>query len=325
MVRRWTCICNDAIGTFEHGLRSSYLLMKALGTGRPVSSVPVVPSSRRTRIMEALRQRRDGRPQIMGILNVTPDSFHAASRVTGDAAIESGLRMLADGATWLDIGGESTRPGAEPVPVDEEMQRVVDIIAALRKASSDAMLSVDTRRPVVAEAALAAGADLVNDVSGLRDPAMVEVVLAAQCGVCIMHMRGTPSTMQHETQYDDVVREVHAALHATASRLVERGHPSDLICLDPGIGFGKTHEQNLDLLRSGFELSQNGRWSVLWGVSRKSVVGHLTGREDTSERLPGTLGLAAVAFQQGVDLLRVHDVREHHDLLSAMQPFALRG
>jgi len=325
MVGHWTCICNDAVRAFDHGRRSSYLLMKALGGGRPVSSVPAVAPARRARVADALRKQAEGLPRLMGILNVTPDSFHAASRVSGDDAVERGLRMVHEGATWLDIGGESTRPGAAPVPVEVEQRRVVDVIAGLRRALPEVLMSIDTRRPDVAAAAIAAGADMVNDVSGLRDPAMVDVVLAAGCGVCIMHMQGTPSTMQREATYDDVVSEVHAVLHATATDLVRRGHPAGMICLDPGIGFGKTHEHNLALLRSANDLRDDGRWPILWGVSRKSIVGHLTGRDDAAERLPGTLGLAAVAVQQGIDVLRVHDVREHRDLLHAMEPFLLRG
>lgn len=325
MLRRKHLFFDDAGGTLDHTGPSAYLLMKALGTGGPVSSVPVVPAARREAISAALRATPVGQPRLMGILNATPDSFHAASRVQGETAVRRGLAMLDAGATWVDVGGESTRPGATPVAVEEEVERVVGVLEELRKARPDAFLSVDTRRVEVARAALMAGADLINDVSGLRDPAMRELVLASGCGVCIMHMRGEPASMQHNIDYEDVVDEVHGTLHATALALVEDGHPSGLICLDPGIGFGKEHAHNLELLQAGDALGEDGRWSVLWGVSRKSVVGVLTGHADSNQRLAGTLGLAAVATKAGVDLLRVHDVQEHVDLLAAMAPFDLKA
>lgn len=261
----------------------------------------------------------------MGILNVTPDSFHADSRVTGQEAVERGLAMFQDGATWVDVGGESTRPGADAVSVNEECARVIPVIQALKQARPDGLVSIDTRHAPVAQAALEAGADMVNDVSGLRDPAMMDVVLEAGAAVCIMHMLGTPKTMQHDIQYNDVVNDVHEALFTTASELVRRGHPAELISLDPGIGFGKEQHHNLALLEHGARLSDGGRWSVLWGVSRKSVVGHLTGHADAADRLPGSLGLAALACLRGVGVLRVHDVAPHRDLLNALRPFALRG
>ena len=261
----------------------------------------------------------------MGILNVTPDSFHADSRVTGQQAVERGVAMFENGATWVDVGGESTRPGADAVSVDEECARVIPVILGLKQARPDGLVSIDTRHAPVAQAALEAGADMVNDVSGLRDPAMMDVVLEAGAAVCIMHMLGTPKTMQHDIQYNDVVNDVHEALFTTAKELVSRGHPAELICLDPGIGFGKEQQHNLALLEHGARLSDGGRWSVLWGVSRKSVVGHLTGHANAADRLPGSLGLAALACLRGVGVLRVHDVAPHRDLLNALRPFALRG
>ena len=261
----------------------------------------------------------------MGILNVTPDSFHADSRVTGQQAVERGVAMFENGATWVDVGGESTRPGADAVSVDEECARVIPVILGLKQARPDRLVSIDTRHAPVAQAALEAGADMVNDVSGLRDPAMMDVVLEAGAAVCIMHMLGTPKTMQHDIQYNDVVNDVHEALFTTARELVSRGHPAELICLDPGIGFGKEQHHNLALLEHGARLSDGGRWSVLWGVSRKSVVGHLTGHANAADRLPGSLGLAALACLRGVGVLRVHDVAPHRDLLNALRPFALRG
>jgi len=271
--------------------------------------------NRRDRIVKALRYA--ARPQIMGILNTTDDSFYADSRTMNQEAVDRGTAMVDAGASWVDIGGESTRPGAEPVSVETELQRVLPVIQGLRSARPDALISVDTRNHTVAEAALEAGADMVNDVSGLRDPAMVEVVLRTGCAVCIMHMQGEPRTMQTEPHYDDVVDEVGAALGQTKQMLVERGHPADLIVVDPGIGFGKKQHHNLKLLDAGKNLLL-GDGSILWGVSRKSVVGHLTGRTDPADRLPGTLGLAAVAHRMKIDILRVHDVEAHVDFFCAM-------
>ncbi len=271
--------------------------------------------NRRDRIVKALRYA--ARPQIMGILNTTDDSFYADSRTMNQEAVDRGTAMVDAGASWVDIGGESTRPGAEPVSVETELQRVLPVIQGLRSARPDALISVDTRNHTVAEAALEAGADMVNDVSGLRDPAMVEVVLRTGCAVCIMHMQGEPRTMQTEPHYDDVVDEVGAALEQTKRMLVQRGHPADLIVVDPGIGFGKKQHHNLKLLDAGKNLLL-GDGSILWGVSRKSVVGHLTGRTDPADRLPGTLGLAAVAHRMKIDILRVHDVEAHVDFFCAM-------
>ena len=271
--------------------------------------------NRRDRIVKALRYAT--RPQIMGILNTTDDSFYADSRTMNQEAVVKGTAMVDAGASWVDIGGESTRPGAEPVSVETELQRVLPVIQGLRSARPDALISVDTRNHTVAEAAREAGADMVNDVSGLRDPAMVEVVLRTGCAVCIMHMQGEPRTMQTEPHYDDVVDEVGAALEQTKRMLVQRGHPADLVVVDPGIGFGKKQHHNLKLLDAGKNLLL-GDGSILWGVSRKSVVGHLTGRADPADRLPGTLGLAAVAHRMKIDILRVHDVEAHVDFFCAM-------
>ena len=281
--------------------------------------------ARRERLARAIRPDNDGLPRLMGILNVTPDSFHAGSRVTGEAAVKRGLQMFEAGATWVDVGGESTRPGAEPVSHEEEMARVLPVIRQLKAANPDGLVSIDTRHAAVASAAIQAGADMINDVSGLRDPGMMDVAVNTGAAVCIMHMQGTPQTMQNDVQYDAVVHDVHTALFSTANELVARGHPSDLVCLDPGIGFGKEHHHNLALLNGGESLTDKGRWAVLWGVSRKSVVGHLTGHADPEDRLPGTLGLAALACLRGVGVLRVHDVEPHRDMLAALRPFDLKG
>ena len=273
-------------------------------------------STRRARIAGALRFQEA--PRIMGIVNATDDSFYAGSRSMDNEAVANGLAMWDAGATWVDVGGESTRPGAAPVDIDTEVRRVLPVIQGLRAARPDGLISIDTRHAEVAKAALAAGADMVNDVSGLRDPAMLDTVLASGCAVCVMHMQGDPGSMQNNPVYADVVGEVSLALEHVKEQLIEHGHPEDLIVLDPGIGFGKTQRHNIDLLRAGKGLMKS-EGPLLWGVSRKSIVGHLTGQQDPADRLYGTLGLAAVAFEAGVDVVRVHDVGPHHDLFTAMQ------
>ena len=258
-------------------------------------------------------------PKIMGILNVTPDSFHASSRQeNGNEAISNGLSMIDEGATILDIGGESTRPGSDEVSIEEELKRVLPVITGLREASKTVPLSIDTRNYEVARKALDAGATIINDVSGLRDEKMVELVLDRKVPVCIMHMLGEPKTMQKSPSYRDVVREVSSELLTTAQQLVDAGHSPDHICLDPGIGFGKTLQHNIDLLRGLEWFRGDYEFPILWGVSRKSMIGQLTGHPSTDDRLYGTLGVAAFAKKVGIDWLRVHDVQAHTDLLQVM-------
>ncbi len=277
------------------------------------------PSHHRNRISTGLYRKETDACHVMGILNMTPDSFHEESRkATVEAAVEAGLSMWEQGATWIDIGGESTRPNAEPVSIEEELDRVIPVIEALRSANTDGLISIDTRRPQVARAALHAGADIVNDVSGLREPEMVELILESGCGVCIMHMQGTPQTMQEKPEYEDCALEVSIQLLETARALVAAGHPPECIALDPGIGFGKTLEHNLELLQRHELLRGTEGFSILWGVSRKSLIGQLTGHSDPSERLSGTLALAAYAFFEGIDIVRVHDVQEHIDLFKVL-------
>jgi len=278
------------------------------------------PSSHhRNRISAGLYRSETDACHVMGILNITPDSFHEESRkTTVDSAVKAGLKMWDMGATWVDIGGESTRPNADLVSIEEELNRVIPVILALRNAHSDGLISIDTRRPEVARAALGAGADIINDVSGLRDPEMVNLILESGCGVCIMHMQGTPQTMQKKPEYDDCALEVSSQLLETARGLVAAGHPPECIALDPGIGFGKTHQHNLELLQRHELLRGNEGFAILWGVSRKSIVGQLTGHSDPADRLSGTLALAAFAFQEGIDIVRVHDVQEHIDLFKVL-------
>lgn len=278
-----------------------------------------VTLARREAILSGLHAQR-GVPKIMGIINVTTDSFYEGSRaLQPEDAVQRAIEMWQDGATWIDIGGESTRPGAEPVDEATEASRVVPVIKALREIKPMGLISIDTRHAFVATAALNAGADMINDISGLRDPEMVRVVLEHGCAVCIMHMQGEPGTMQQEPHYTDCVSEVSQYLEQQRQMLVQWGHDNSLICLDPGIGFGKTHEHNLELLRTGRGILQESTQSLLWGASRKRLIGHLTKQEDTENRLSGTLGVAAVAFEQGIDLLRVHDVRAHADLFATME------
>ena len=267
-----------------------------------------------------LNRRSDGFPRIMGILNITPDSFHADSRVDSiDDALSRAKQMVEDGADWLDIGGESTRPGAEPVGIDEEMNRVLPVIKAVRTAFPNVGISIDTRRAAVAKAALDLGADMVNDVSSLSDPNMADVIIENKCPVCIMHMQGLPENMQNNPSYDDVVSEVREILGITAQKLVDLGLNPDMIITDPGIGFGKLLEHNLSLLAAGKEIAPRQDMPLMWGVSRKRMFAGLIGRSDSEERLAGSLGIAAMAPSKGVDIIRVHDVREHADMYAAMR------
>ncbi len=259
---------------------------------------------------DLLRKRSDGRPRIMGIINTTPDSFHVTSRVTTEEATMTGHAMLKEGADWLDIGGESTRPGAGNVTHDQEVARIIEPIRELSQISA---VSVDTRKVSVGKEALAAGALMINDVGGLRNPEMAGLVLESGCAVCIMHMRGTPEIMQHDTHYDDVIGEVADTLLGRADDLVEQGHPAKRILLDPGIGFGKDDAGNLALLTAVDELRGRHEYGVLWGTSRKSFIGRICGRPDSSDRLAGTLATAMMARDLGVDVVRVHDVAEHAD------------
>ena len=246
----------------------------------------------------------------MGIINSTPDSFHTASR-EGD--VDRAREMFDNGADWIDIGGESTRPGAEKISIEEEIRRTIPLV---QEVSKFCKVSIDTRNVEVAKLALEAGAKMINDVSGLRDKAMQELVIESECQVCIMHMLGEPGNMQDHPQYHDVAEEVNSMLISKARELVEMGHSMDKIHLDPGIGFGKNLQHNIALLNSSSELKP---YSVLWGVSRKSMIGEICNQPDTANRLSGSLAVAAKAFYEGIDIIRVHDVREHADLFSVLE------
>jgi dihydropteroate synthase len=246
---------------------------------------------------------------IMGILNVTPDSFSDGGAFPEfGRATEHALRMLDDGAGIIDIGGESTRPGAEPVPVDEEMRRVLPVIEALRARAPECLISIDTSKAAVAAAALERGAAIINDVTALQgDPAMAQTVARAGAGVVLMHMQGTPQTMQQRPAYGDVVAEVRAFLAERLSAAVAAGIPLECVALDPGIGFGKTAEHNLALLRELGTLRVEGRPLVL-GVSRKALLSKFTGSPEVAERLWPTVAITALAREKGAVVLRVHDV-----------------
>ncbi len=245
----------------------------------------------------------------MGIINATPDSFHSDSR---NGTIQMAKSMIENGADWIDIGGESTRPGSEPISIEEEIRRILPIIQEISKYTN---VSVDTRNYDVAKIAIENGAKMLNDVSGLRDSRMVDLVLEKGCNVCIMHMLGEPGNMQNNPNYDDVCSEVFSYLKNKADELVDRGHPIEKIFLDPGIGFGKLLQHNVDLLKNSLELRP---YQILWGVSRKSMIGQICEQEQTENRLAGTLAIASEAFSKGIDVIRVHDVREHHDLFAVL-------
>lgn len=249
---------------------------------------------------------------VMGILNITPDSFYAGSRVPMlDSVIERAGKMLADGADILDIGGESTRPGSDSVDGGEERRRVLPVIEALRKAYPDAVLSVDTYRADTAEAALFAGADIINDISAMEaDSAMLSVAVRTKAPIILMHMRGTPKNMQQNCQYSNVVEEVAAYLTQRAQLLREQGVGADKIILDPGIGFAKDVEQNLLLMRDLHSLTSFG-YPVLLAASRKSTIGAVLGGVPAEERLEGTVATSLQAVYAGAHMIRVHDVKEN--------------
>jgi dihydropteroate synthase len=265
---------------------------------------------------------RRGRPGVMGILNVTPDSFADGGRfVLHEQAVRHGLALLDAGADVVDVGGESTRPGADAVPANVELGRVVPVVAELTRQRPDALVSVDTAKAEVAEEALAAGAALVNDVTAGRDPVMLATVARHSAGIVLMHMRGSPSTMQRDTSYADVVAEVHEFLAGRAGEARAAGIPGDRILLDPGIGFGKDPAGNVRLLAALSDLSSLGH-PVVIGASRKSFIGALTGR-GVDDRLPGSLAAIAETVDLPRVLVRVHDVAATVQFLAVLS--AVRG
>jgi dihydropteroate synthase len=261
-------------------------------------------------------EERFARPSVMGILNVTPDSFYDGGRYADpDRAAVAARRLIAEGAAIVDIGGESTRPGARAVPLAEEVERVVPVLERL---AGTVPLSIDTTKAGVARAAVALGAELVNDVTALRgDPALAGVIVDAGVYVCLMHMRGDPRTMQHETRYADVAAEVAAFLEQRVEFAVQAGIPEERICVDPGIGFGKTVAQNFELIRRLDVIVSIGR-PVVVGFSRKSSLGRILGDDSaTTGPLSTSLAVAVAAYERGATLIRAHDVREHVEALTA--------
>jgi dihydropteroate synthase len=249
------------------------------------------------------------RTLVMGILNVTPDSFFDGGRFLDyEAAVEQGIRMARDGADIVDVGGESTRPGSEPVPVEEETRRVAPLIKRLA-AEVEVPISIDTRKREVAAAAIEAGATIVNDVTAGRDPEMFAVVRDAAAGMVLMHMQGEPKTMQHHPRYGDVVHEVREFLRARVEAATTAGIVRDRLCIDPGLGFGKTYEHNLLLMREIEAFLEVG-CPVLVGPSRKSFIGIAVGDAPADRRLEGTAGAVAYLVARGANAVRVHDVAE---------------
>ena len=266
-----------------------------------------------------IKCRDNGFPRIMGVINVTPDSFFERSRASNlDEILERAIFMSENGADWIDIGGESTRPGATEVTLKEELDRVSKAIEIIRDELPNIGISVDTRKSEVAMSALKHGADMVNDISSLSDPNMKNVILENDAPVCIMHMQGIPKNMQNNPLYEDVVKEVKGHLKNISEELIQSGIDRRKIINDPGIGFGKLLEHNLSLLSAGREIVAHESMSLMWGVSRKKMFEDLLGRNETKNRLAGTLGVAAMAPKKGVDIIRVHDVREHYDLYTSM-------
>ncbi len=262
-----------------------------------------------------------GSPVVMGVLNVTPDSFSDGGRYFNvGQAVEHGLRMAEQGAAIVDVGGESTRPGSAAVSVADEIARVVPVIEGIAR-QSDVLLSVDTQKPEVMLAAVAAGAHLINDVNGLRAPGALEAAARSGAAVCLMHMQGEPSTMQVDPRYDDVLAEVTGFLAERAAACRDAGIEAARLCIDPGIGFGKRLEHNIALFHGLPALAALG-YPVLVGVSRKSLVGMITCRP-TGDRLVGSAVLAALAVERGASIVRAHDVTETVDALRMVA--ALRG
>jgi len=253
-------------------------------------------------------ERRD-RVLVMGILNVTPDSFYDGGRYAlPTAAVKRGLEMETEGADIIDVGGESSRPGAEPIPLQEEIDRVIPVIEGLRR-RSDVLISVDTTKAKVAAEAIAAGATMVNDISALRsDPEMARVVSERKAMVVLMHMLGTPATMQRSPSYTDVLGEIRSFLAERIKYAEASGIPRDRIVIDPGIGFGKLLSHNIAILRGLHRLTDLGA-PILIGASRKSFLGEILDLP-TEERLEGTIAVNAIAIMRGAEIIRVHDAKE---------------
>lgn len=262
---------------------------------------------------------KSARPLVMGVLNLTPDSFSDGGRFQSlDAVVSCAEQMIADGVDILDIGGESSRPGAQPLTLQEELSRVMPVLYALRDCGKP--LSIDTYKPEVMREVLEAGADMINDINGFRAPGALTAVQDSECAICIMHMVGTPLTMQAEPRYDDVTADVRAFLLDRLAECARAGVDTARICIDPGFGFGKTVEHNFTLLRNLNVFSELGL-PVLAGLSRKSMIGALTGRP-VDQRLAGSLAATLAAADRGASIVRVHDVAATVDALKVWQVIA---
>jgi dihydropteroate synthase len=253
----------------------------------------------------------------MGVLNVTPDSFSDGARFSSlDAAITQAELMIESGVDIIDIGGESTRPGSPPLSIEEELRRVMPVLYALRDCGKP--ISVDTRRPEVMHEAMIAGVDMINDITGFRDEDSLSLLRDSDCALCIMHMQGTPQTMQHDPSYDDVVREVSEFLLQRADAAASEGIDRRRLCIDPGFGFGKTLEHNLELLANVGRIQHQLSLPLLVGLSRKSMIGKLTDKP-VEQRMAGSIAAALYAISQGARIVRVHDVAETVDAISVWQ------
>jgi len=263
------------------------------------------------------------RTLLVGVVNVTPDSFSDGGlHLDAEAAVGHGLELADEGADVLDVGGESTRPGAEPVAAADEIARVVPVIERLAGALPDVPLSVDTRKPEVARAALDAGASIVNDVGAGTEPGMFDAAREAGAGMILMHMRGEPRTMQVDPTYEDVVAEVTAYLRDRLEAAAAGGLERDRLCVDPGLGFGKDLDHNLELLRATGRMREDLGVPFLVGPSRKRFIGTLTGADDPADRVEGTAGAVAWCAAQGADLVRVHDVRAMRRVVQVVDAIA---
>jgi dihydropteroate synthase len=260
----------------------------------------------------------EGLPAIMGIVNVTPDSFSDGGAYTNvELAVEHALKLAADGASILDVGGESTRPYSDPVSASEERERVVPVIKRI-VAQCKTPISIDTSKASVARAAIEAGAEIINDVTGLEgDPEMIKVAVDSGAGVCAMHMQGTPQTMQDAPRYEDVVMDIHGYLRQRQQHLLASGVEAEKICLDPGVGFGKTHQHNLELLAQCDRFLDLGA-PILIGHSRKGFLGKILG-DKSANRDAATLGITLMMAQKGIQIIRVHEVEKTVMALKAFQ------
>ena len=257
------------------------------------------------------------RPAIMGIVNVTPDSFSDGGRHNDtESAVAHALQLVEQGADILDVGGESTRPYSDPVSVEDELQRTIAVVFTIAK-ETHIPISIDTSKPAVARQAIDSGAQIINDVTGLQDPEMVRVAVESGAGVCAMHMQGTPQTMQDKPQYENVVHEILDYLMQRKQQLVQHGIQPERICLDPGIGFGKTHQHNLELLAKVQRFHETD-CPILVGHSRKGFIKKFSD-DQTPQRVPGTLAVSLWLAQAGVQIIRVHDVLETRQALQMQQ------